>query len=75
MRTAESLGRAQRCWRQRVRSQAAEEHRQMVQARAAKAARRWHAHAADLNMPGSPSFTEGANDDEAGPSMPPPSGM
>ena len=54
------------------RSQAAEQYRQMVEARAARAARRLRAHAGGL-MPGSPSFDEGANDDELGTSVPPPS--
>ena len=71
-RAAESAGRAQRRRRQRERTQAAEQHRQMLEARAA---RRLRANASSLNMPGSPSFHEGANDDEAGPSVPPPPGM
>ena len=50
-------------------TQAAEAHRLMV---AARAQRCWRAHAAGLNIPSSPSFDKGANDDEAGPSMPPP---
>ena len=70
-RTAESLGRAMGRRRAQERSQAAEQHRQMVEARAARAARRLRAHVGGL-MPGSPSFDEGANDDEAGPSVPPP---
>ena len=48
---------------------------QMLEARAAKQARRLRAHAGGLNMPASPSFDEGANDDEAGPSAPPPPDM
>ena len=69
-RTAESLGRAMKHRRARECSQAAEQHRQMVEARAARAARRLRAHAGGL-MPGSPSFNERANDDEAGPNVPP----
>ena len=59
---------AQRRWRARARTQAAELHRQMVQA---WSERHWHAHAAGL-MSGSPSFVEGANDDETNPRVPPP---
>ena len=70
-RTTESLWRAMRRRRAREGSQAAEQHRQMVDARAARAARRLRAHAGGL-MPGSPSVDEGANDDEAGPNVPPP---
>ena len=72
IRTAESLGHAQRRRLVRTCTQAAEVHQQMVQARSE---RRWHAHAADLNMSGSVSFAEGANDDDVGPSVSPPPGM
>ena len=71
-RTAESAGHAHRRQHQRERTQAAEQHRQMLEARSA---RRLRANADSLNMPGSPSFHEGANDDEAGHSVPPPPGM
>ena len=72
LRTAKSLGRAQRRRRAREHSQTVEQHRQMLEARAARHLRD---HAASLNMPGSPSFDEGPNGDKAGPSVPHPPGM
>ena len=66
---AESLGCAHRRRRAWECTQAAEQHRQMLEGRAA---RRLRAHGGGLNMPGSPSFDEGANNDEAGPNAPPP---
>ena len=47
----------------------------MLEARAARSARRLRANAGSLNMPGSPSFHEGANDNETGPNVPPPPGV